>query len=262
MPAPSTSPITKKSSIGPEIARFSPTGAGSADSAATPGATLPVAAAARWRSSGMAPFWWWRHPRHQGFSAPRGWFCPDGGRHVRPYGRPMSTRMPSTVHHAVPDQLRGFPAVTHTLDSSGVDYEVVRHDPTGSALADARAYGAAPRRVAKTLAVRCGERLVVVAIPASSQLQMQRVRHLLDDPDARLVSEAELSRELPGLEAGALPPFGPPAPPLVLVDRRLLASSWVLANGGDHRHSLRVSPLQIVRLSQARVVDIADTVLC
>jgi prolyl-tRNA editing enzyme YbaK/EbsC (Cys-tRNA(Pro) deacylase) len=165
----------------------------------------------------------------------------------------------STPPHPAPRQLRGFPAVRRALDENGVDYEIVRHDPTGGALAEARAYGAPPRRVVKTVAVRCGGRLVAVAIPASSQLQMHRVRHLLDDPDAHLASEAELAHELPGLEVGALPPFGAPAPPLVLVDRRLLASNWVLANGGDHRHSLRVSPLQIVRLSQARVVDISGS---
>lgn len=167
--------------------------------------------------------------------------------------------MTSTAQYAVPDQLRGFPAVRRTLDEKGVDYEIVRHDPTGCALAEARAYGAPPRRVVKTVALRSRGRVVAVAIPASARLQMHRVRHLLDDPDADLVSEAELARELPGLEVGALPPFGAPAPPLVLVDRRLLASNWVLANGGDHGHSLRVSPLQIVRLSQARVVDISDS---
>ena len=73
-----------------------------------------------------------------------------------------------------------------------------------------------------------------------------------------LATENELSRELPDLDAGALPPFGAPAPPLALVDRRVLSCNWVLANGGDHRHSLRVSPLEIVRLSHARVVDIAE----
>jgi prolyl-tRNA editing enzyme YbaK/EbsC (Cys-tRNA(Pro) deacylase) len=85
---------------------------------------------------------------------------------------------------------------------------------------------------------------------------MHRVRDLLGDPEARIATEAELSRELPELDAGALPPFGTPAPPLALIDRRVLSCNWVLANGGDHRHSLRVSPLEIVRLSRARIVDI------
>lgn len=140
-----------------------------------------------------------------------------------------------------------------------MDYEVVRHEPTGSALADAHVYGAPARRVVKTVAIRTDGKLVVVALPASERLYMRRVRQLLGDPSARLATEAEIARELPWLDAGALPPFGAPAPPLVLVDRRVLSSNWVLTNGGDHRHSIRVSPLQVVRLSpRARVVDIAE----
>jgi prolyl-tRNA editing enzyme YbaK/EbsC (Cys-tRNA(Pro) deacylase) len=157
------------------------------------------------------------------------------------------------------ERLHGFAAVRRSLDERGVDYEIVRHEATGSALADAHAYGAPPRRTVKTVAVRTGGALVTVALPASERLHLQRMRHLLRDPDAQIAGEAELAAELPGLEPGALPPFGAPAPPLVLVDRRVLASNWVLVNGGDHRHSLRVSPLEMVRLSQARVVDIAQS---
>jgi prolyl-tRNA editing enzyme YbaK/EbsC (Cys-tRNA(Pro) deacylase) len=153
-------------------------------------------------------------------------------------------------------QLRGFAAVRHSLDEQGVDYEIVRHEPTGSALADAHSYGAPPHRVVKTVGVWALGQLRVLALPASESLDMHRVQHFLDDAEARIATEAELSRELPELDAGALPPFGAPAPPLALIDRRVLACNWVLANGGDHRHSLRVSPLEIIRLSRARVVDI------
>jgi prolyl-tRNA editing enzyme YbaK/EbsC (Cys-tRNA(Pro) deacylase) len=157
---------------------------------------------------------------------------------------------------APPLGLRGFPAVRRSLDEHGVDYEIVRHEPTGSALAEAHAYGAPAHRVVKTVAVWTRGELRVVALPASETVDMGRVRQLLGDTEARLATEAELARELPELDAGALPPFGAPAPPLVLVDRRVLSSNWVLVNGGDHLHSLRVSPLEIVRLSHARVVDI------
>lgn len=145
------------------------------------------------------------------------------------------------------------------LDEHGIDYEVIRHERTPSALADAHVYGASPRRVVKTVAIWTGGQLVCVALPASEHLNMARVRQLLVDPAARLATEAELADALSDLEAGALPPFGAPAPPLALLDRRVLSSNWVLANGGDHRHSIRVSPLQLVRLSpKARVVDIAE----
>lgn len=144
------------------------------------------------------------------------------------------------------------------LDESDVDYEISRHEPTDTAFAEARAYGAAARRMVKTVALKTAAGYVSVALPASEQLDLARVRQLLDDPDIRLATERELAGEFPALEAGALPPFGDIAPALELVDRRVLACNWVLANGGDRRHSLRVSPLEIVRLARARVVDIAE----
>jgi prolyl-tRNA editing enzyme YbaK/EbsC (Cys-tRNA(Pro) deacylase) len=141
----------------------------------------------------------------------------------------------------------GFAAVRRCLEENGVDYDLV---------ADAHADGAPPHRVVKTTAIWVLGELRLVALPASESVDMHRVRHFLGDTEARVATEAELSQELPALDAGALPPFGVPAPPLALIDRRLLSCNWVLANGGDHRHSLRVSPLEIVRLSRARVVDI------
>ncbi|MEA2423087.1 MAG: Ala-tRNA(Pro) deacylase [Thermoleophilaceae bacterium] len=157
-----------------------------------------------------------------------------------------------------PDRPGGFEAVRQTLDTWRVDYAIVRHEAAGSALEHALASGLPACRWVETLGVWAHGHLHVVAFRATQRLDMRRVRNVLGDPAARLASLPELARELPDLDAGALPPFGPPAPPLALIDRRVLSSSWVLANGGDHRHSLRVSPLEIVRLSRARVVDIAD----
>lgn len=167
--------------------------------------------------------------------------------------------MTATAHHVGPEPGSNFAAVRRVLDERGVDHELIKHEPTPTALADAHVYGTPARRVVKTVAIRTGEELVSVALPASERLKMSRVQHLLGDPDARLATEDELARELPRLEPGALPPFGAPAPPLALLDRRVLSSNWVLANGGDHRHWVRVSPLDIVRLSpRARVVDITE----
>ncbi len=167
--------------------------------------------------------------------------------------------MAVTVTPGTAPPARGFLAVRRTLDAGGVDYEISRHEPTPTALAEVHAYGAPARRMVKTVALKSKRGYVSVALPASEQLSIARVQHLLGDPDARLATEAEMAREFPGLDAGAVPPFGDIAPPLELVDRRVLACNWVLVNGGDHTHSLRVSPLEIVRLARARVVDIAQT---
>ena len=158
----------------------------------------------------------------------------------------------------VADRAHRFDAVRRYLERNGVDYEVSPHPDTETAFAEARAYGAPPDRMVKTVALKTESGYVTVALPASEQLDVPRVRHLLQDKSARLATERELAAAFPQLDIGALPPFGDDVPPLQLVDRRILARNWVLANGGDHRHSLRVSPLSIIHLSRARVVDISQ----
>jgi prolyl-tRNA editing enzyme YbaK/EbsC (Cys-tRNA(Pro) deacylase) len=156
------------------------------------------------------------------------------------------------------DTAHGFAAVRRCLDARGVEYGVGRHEPIDTSFAEARANGAPPRRMVKTVALKTAGGYVSVALPASERVDMVRVRRLLDDAGVRLATERELARAFPALEAGALPPFGDIAPALELVDRRVLACNWVVANGGDRRHSLRLSPLEIVRLARARVLDIAE----
>jgi Ala-tRNA(Pro) deacylase len=164
----------------------------------------------------------------------------------------------NTARRQARRRLRGFAAVRRSLDEQGVDYGVVPHERTGCALADARVSGVPAHRVVKTIALWANGQLQVVALPATTRLDLSRVRELLGDEAARLATEDELTRQLVELDAGALPPFGAPAPPLALVDRRVLSCNWVLANGGDHCRSLRVSPLEIVRVSHARVVAIGE----
>jgi prolyl-tRNA editing enzyme YbaK/EbsC (Cys-tRNA(Pro) deacylase) len=166
--------------------------------------------------------------------------------------------MTAGTQRQAPARLRGFAAVRRRLDEHGVTYEVVLHEPTGSALADSRPYDASPSRAVKAVAVSAGGRLVSVAVPASGGINVLRVGQLLGDHGARLATDDELVREFPDLDADALSPFGAPGPPLALVDRDVLSHNWVLASGGDHRHLIRVSPLEIVRISHARVVDIAE----
>jgi prolyl-tRNA editing enzyme YbaK/EbsC (Cys-tRNA(Pro) deacylase) len=55
-----------------------------------------------------------------------------------------------------------------------------------------------------------------------------------------------------------LPAFGPLLGIAQVVDRRLLDIERVLCSSGDHRHSLKVDPNEMVRLADARVGDLCQ----
>ena len=156
-------------------------------------------------------------------------------------------------------EAHGIAAVTTFLDSEGVGYEVLEHRPTFSAAAEARASGAEPREAAKTLALhdRGGYRMAV--IPASHRLDVHRARELLNATShLRLATEEELERDFPMFDVGAMPPLGPMMPMPEIIDVHLLYHDRILCAGGDHRHSLRMDPRDLVRMCEPRVASLCE----
>jgi Ala-tRNA(Pro) deacylase len=154
----------------------------------------------------------------------------------------------------------GISAVAAFLDGEGVPYEVVDHRPTFSAAAEARAAGTEPREAAKTLALhdRGGYRMAV--IPASHRLDLHRVRELLGATShLRLATEAELERDFPMFDVGAMPPLAPMVPMPEILDVHLLYHEQILCAGGDHGHAIRMDPRDLLRVSEPRVAAITET---
>lgn len=147
-------------------------------------------------------------------------------------------------------------AVTEYLNGQQVEYEVVEHGERFTAAAEARASGVGPEDAAKDVVLRRGDEYVLAVIPASERLDLKKARDLLGAPELRLATEDELATDFPQFELGALPPFGPILGVPQLVDERLLDHEQVLCNGGDHRHSLKVDPKEMVRVADARVADL------
>jgi Ala-tRNA(Pro) deacylase len=152
----------------------------------------------------------------------------------------------------------GHTAVTRFLEREGVPYEVVEHERTLTAAAEARAAGMPAADVAKTVVLRDMEGVRLAVIPASERLDMHKLKEELGSKGLRLVTEQEMAEELGDFEVGAVPPFGPMFHALELVDRRLLDHDRILCCGGDHEHGVLVDPQDMVKAGQARVADICQ----
>ena len=152
----------------------------------------------------------------------------------------------------------GPSAVREYLDGQGVSYELVEHEPTMSAAAEADATHRPKEQVAKTVVLQSSSGYVLAIVPASERLDMHKVRELLgaSHKSIRLASEEEMARDFPTLEVGATPPMGPMLPRAEVVDTRLLEEDRVLCAGGDHRHSFLLDPREVVRLAGATVADV------
>jgi Ala-tRNA(Pro) deacylase len=149
--------------------------------------------------------------------------------------------------------------VTRFLDDHGVTYEVVEHEKQFTAAGEAQAAGIEPHNAAKALLVREDGEYLLAVIPASSRLDLKKLRATLEErPKVRLATEDEIGSDFPAFELGAVPPVGPGLPSAEVVDRALLEHDRVLCNAGDHAHSLLVDPNEIVRVGGSRVSDICE----
>jgi Ala-tRNA(Pro) deacylase len=163
----------------------------------------------------------------------------------------MARRGPTAESH-------GIEAVTRLLERRGVPYEVVEHDATYSAVAEARAAAADPDAMAKTVALHDHDGYRLAVVPASERLDVRRARELLGaSHHLRLATERELAQDFPAFEVGAMPPFGTERLPEV-IDVRLLSHDRILCAGGDHRRSVLIDAVDLLRITEPRVADICE----
>jgi Ala-tRNA(Pro) deacylase len=153
----------------------------------------------------------------------------------------------------------GLAAIVDYLDGQKVAYEVVEHEPTMTAAAEAQATHRPKHQVAKTVVLQDARGGYVLAIvPASDRLDLRKLRDALDGVVLRLASEDEMAADLPMVEVGATPPVGPMLPRLEVLDARLYEEDRILCAAGDHRHSVLLDPRDVAKLAGAKIADVCE----
>lgn len=148
--------------------------------------------------------------------------------------------------------------VISVLDEAGVEYELLAHRRTETAAAEAEALGLDPQDVAKTLVLSTPAGYVRAVVPASERIDLHKVReHAEGGKRIHLASEEDLERDYRDFELGAVPPFGGRRDP-VLVDSRLAERESVVVEAGSHEQSLRIRTADLLRLTEAEVVDLSQ----
>ena len=157
-----------------------------------------------------------------------------------------------------PEQgMHGIDAVAHFLESRHARYELIEHEDTFAAVEEARASGSILGRMAKTVVLHDHGGFRMAVIPASERLDVHKARAVFRaSGHLRLATENEIEREFPAFDPGALPPFSALLGTPEILDTRLLDYPDVLCSGGDHHHTVKISPHEIERLGQPLMADI------
>lgn len=151
----------------------------------------------------------------------------------------------------------GVARLSSYLRDRGVSFDVIVHSRSESAAAEARAAQIPQEQTAKTVVLHSSAGFRFAVIAASDRLDLHKAAEVLGvrRGELRLATEADMEAHFIQYEVGAIPPIGPDTP-LELVDLRLLDYGRVLCPAGDHEHSLLVDPMDIVRVTGARSVDV------
>jgi Ala-tRNA(Pro) deacylase len=150
-------------------------------------------------------------------------------------------------------------ALRRVLDANSVGYDVLPHEHTESAAAEAAALGVPAGQVAKTLVVSTPTGNVRAVLPASRRIDLRKLAEVYKTgrKSVQLASEDELARSYPDFELGAVPPVGGREDPVV-IDRSLTERESIVLEAGKHDESVRLLTDDLVRLARATVADISQ----
>jgi prolyl-tRNA editing enzyme YbaK/EbsC (Cys-tRNA(Pro) deacylase) len=120
----------------------------------------------------------------------------------------------------------------------------------------AQAYGVAPARIAKTLALRIGERVVLIVTSGTSRMDNRKVKALFGGKPKMLGLE-EVA-EITGHEVGGVCPFGLKTRLPIYCDASLKAFDVVVPAAGSTHSAVRIAPQRLAELVRAEWVDVCE----
>jgi Ala-tRNA(Pro) deacylase len=129
--------------------------------------------------------------------------------------------------------------VREFLEDRSVDYEVISHPRTTSALRTAESAHVPGDRLIKGILLEDGQGQLLALIPATHRLDLDRLR-TVTGRDLRLIDEQEVEGTFTDCEPGSIPPFGELYGVDTVVDGSLVDHKEVYFEAGDHAELIRM----------------------
>jgi prolyl-tRNA editing enzyme YbaK/EbsC (Cys-tRNA(Pro) deacylase) len=120
----------------------------------------------------------------------------------------------------------------------------------------AEAFGVAPERIAKTLSLRTGDRVVLVVTKGTARLDNKKAKAVFGGKPRML--DADEVAALTGHPVGGVCPFGLATPLQVYCDVSLQEFDEVVPAAGSIHSAVRISPQRMAELVDAEWVDVCQ----
>jgi len=149
--------------------------------------------------------------------------------------------------------------VKQFLQANNIKYVTITHSTAYTAQEIAALTHMKGRDLAKTVVLKLDGTLALAVVPASSHVDMLRVREVSGAKTAELASEGEFRTRFPGCELGAMPPFGNLYEMEVYVDESLASKRDIAFNAGTHSELLQLAYSDFERLVKPRVAALTPS---
>ena len=120
----------------------------------------------------------------------------------------------------------------------------------------AEAYGVEPGRIAKTLSLRIGERVVLIVASGIARMDNKKVKALFGGKP-KMLGVHEVA-EITGHDVGGVCPFDLKTPLPVYCDVSLKAFDEVVPAAGSTHSAVRIAPSRMAELTAAEWVDVCE----
>jgi len=120
----------------------------------------------------------------------------------------------------------------------------------------AEAYGVEQARIAKTLSLRVGDRVVLIVASGTSRMDNKKVKAVFGGKP-KMLGLDEVA-EITGHEVGGVCPFGLKSPLPIYCDVSLKAFDVVVPAAGSTHSAVRITPDRMAELTSAEWVDVCE----
>ena len=141
------------------------------------------------------------------------------------------------------------------LDKEGVKYVVISHSPAYTAQEIAASAHIPGKELAKTVMVKIDGKMGMAVLPASCQVDFERLKRETGASKIELASEQEFKDLFPDCDVGAMPPFGNLYSMKVFMASNLTEDKEIVFNAGSHRELMKLAFKDFERLVKPEVLD-------
>ena len=121
----------------------------------------------------------------------------------------------------------------------------------------AEAYGVEPARIAKTLSLRVGDRVMLIVAAGTSRMDNKKLKAAFGGKP-KMLGLDEVA-DITGHEVGGVCPFGLKTPLPIYCDVSLQAFDEVVPAAGSTHSAVRITPARMAELTAAEWVDVCQS---